>query len=120
MPGHENADGRLIVLERDNNQGLAAACKRAFTIPVPGRHAMLEKRQVLDVLNIRDRHRISLPARPGDFGLGDPFSFAYVTVEAVLPLGDGELAIVNDTNFGSTGRNAGLPDYSDFIVVDVD
>ncbi len=24
------------------------------------------------------------------------------------------------TNFGSTGRNAGLPDYSDFIVVDVD
>ena len=26
---------------------------------------------------------------------------------------------MNDTNFGSTGRNAGLPDYSDFIVVDV-
>ena len=24
---------------------------------------------------------------------------------------------VNDTNFGSTGRNAGLPDYSDFIIV---
>jgi hypothetical protein len=42
-----------------------------------------------------------------------------VTVEAVLPLGGGQLAIVNDTNFGSTGRNSGLPDYSDFIVVDV-
>ena len=81
---------------------------------------MLEKRQVLDLLNVRDPHRISLPGRPGDFGLGDPFSFPYVTVEAVLPLSGGELAIVNDTNFGSTGRNAALPDYSDFIVVDVD
>jgi hypothetical protein len=30
-----------------------------------------------------------------------------------------ELAIVNDTNFGSTGRNPALPDYSDFIRVRV-
>jgi hypothetical protein len=114
--GHD----KLIVLERDNNQGPAAAWKRAFTIPVPGRKGVLEKRQVLDLLNVRDPHRISLPGRPGDFGLGDPFSFPYVTVEAVLPLSGGELAIVNDTNFGSTGRNAALPDYSDFIIVDVD
>jgi hypothetical protein len=111
-------DDRLIVLERDNNQGPAAAWKRAFTIPVPGRRQVLEKRQVLDLLDIRDPHLISLPARPGDFGLGDPFAFPYVTVEAVLPLGGDELAIVNDTNFGSTGRNPGLPDYSDFIVVE--
>ena len=26
-------------------------------------------------------------------------------------------SVVNDTNFGSTGRNPSLPDYSDFIVV---
>lgn len=110
---------RLIVLERDNNQGPAADWKRAFTIPVPGRHAVLAKRQVVDLLAIRDPHRISLPARPGDFGLGDPFEFPYVTVEAVLPIGRDELAFVNDTNFGSTGRNPGLPDYSDFIVVEV-
>ena len=110
-------DDRLIVLERDNNQGPAAAWKRAFTIPVPGRHEALEKKQVVDLLALRDPHLISLPARPGDFGLGDPFSFPYVTVEAVLPLSGDELAIVNDTNFGSTGRNPGLPDYSDFIVV---
>jgi hypothetical protein len=43
----------------------------------------------------------------------------YVTVEAVLPLRGDRLAIVNDTNFGSTGRNAALPDYSDFIRVRV-
>lgn len=43
----------------------------------------------------------------------------YVTIEAVLPLGGQRLAIVNDTNFGSTGRNPELPDPSDFIVVRV-
>ena len=39
--------------------------------------------------------------------------------EPVLPVRGNRLAIVNDTNFGSTGRNPGLPDYSDFIVVRV-
>jgi hypothetical protein len=42
-----------------------------------------------------------------------------VTIEAVLPTGGDRLAIVNDTNFGSTGRNPSLPDYSDFIEVRV-
>ena len=49
----------------------------------------------------------------------NPFKFPYSTVEAVLPLTRNELAFVNDTNFGSTGRNANLPDYSDFIVLQV-
>ncbi|MGH3929236.1 MAG: hypothetical protein ACRDTF_04585, partial [Pseudonocardiaceae bacterium] len=79
----------------------------------------LAKRQVLDLLNLRDPAKISLPGRPGDIGLGDPFSMPYVTIESVLPLGGNRLAIVNDTNFGSTGRNPELPDPSDFIVVRV-
>ena len=51
--------------------------------------------------------------------MGDPFKMPYVTIESVLPLRGGRLAIVNDTNFGSRGRNPNLPDYSDFIIVDV-
>jgi hypothetical protein len=109
----------LIVLERDNFEGPAADWKRAFMIDVPGRREVIEKEQIVDLLNIRDPHEISLPARPGDFGLGDPFEFPYVTVEAVLPVGGDELAFVNDTNFGSNGRNPILDDYSDFIVVEV-
>jgi hypothetical protein len=109
----------IIVLERDNGQGPAAEWKRAFLIRTPGHHASIAKRQIVDLLAVRDPHLISLPARPGDFGLGDPFKFPYQTVEAVLPHGHGELAFVNDTNFGSMGRNPALPDYSDFIVVDV-
>jgi hypothetical protein len=111
-------DGRFVVLERDNGQGAAATWKRAFVTRLHG--AVLPRRQVVDLLYVADPARISLfGARPGDIGLGDPFSFPYQTVEAVLPRDDDELAIVNDTNFGSMGRNPALPDDSDFIEVKV-
>jgi hypothetical protein len=106
---------RFVSLERDNFQGPAAQHKRAFVYDLRSS----AKREVLDQLDIADPELISLPARTGDFGLGDPFKMPYLTIESVLPLGDDRLAIVNDTNFGSTGRNPSLPDYSDFIVVDV-
>ena len=111
--------GRFVSLERDNFQGAAAVHKRGFVVDLPrGRHASaVEKREVVNLLDLRDPALISLPARPGDLGLGDPFAMPYVTIESVLPLGRGRLAIVNDTNFGSTGRNPSLPDDSDFIVV---
>ena len=117
-------DGRRFVsLERDNFQGPAAMHKRAFV--VTPHSSALDKREVLDELDIADPAQISLrgPVRPGDYGLsehpGDPFKMPYVTIEAVLPVGGSQLAIVNDTNFGSTGRNPSLPDYSDFIRVRV-
>jgi glycerophosphoryl diester phosphodiesterase len=111
----------LVSLERDNDQGMAARWKRGFAIDLRDTNAdgTLAKRQVVDLLALRDPAGISLPGRPGDIGLGDPFSMPYVTIEAVLPIGGDRLAIVNDTNFGSTGRNPSLPDYSDFIQVRV-
>jgi hypothetical protein len=110
---------RLIALERDNFQGAAARHKQGFVVDLrrTADDGSLAKRPVLDLLDLADPALISLPGRPGDIGLGDPFSMPYVTIEAVLPIGGSRLAIVNDTNFGSTGRNANLPDYSDFIVV---
>ncbi|WP_028067690.1 esterase-like activity of phytase family protein [Solirubrobacter soli] len=111
---------QLIVTERDNGQGPAAAWKKAFVIDVPNNRPNIAKREIVDLLNINDKDGISNnPIRPGDFGLGNPFKFPYQTVEAVLPLSGNELAFVNDTNFGSTGRNPNLPDYSDFIIVKV-
>jgi hypothetical protein len=112
---------RFLVLERDNGEGPAAASKKVFVVDLDrvGATGFLEKEEVVDLLDVRDPDLISLPGRPGDFGLGDPFGMPYVTIESVLPLGRGRLAIVNDTNFGSRGRNPDLPDYSDFIVVDV-
>jgi hypothetical protein len=110
---------RLVSLERDNFQGLEAAHKQGFVVDLrrTADDGSLEKTPVVDLLDLADPALISLPGRPGDIGLGNPFSMPYVTIEAVLPLDRGRLAILNDTNFGSTGRNPALPDYSDFIVV---
>ncbi|MBI5104986.1 MAG: esterase-like activity of phytase family protein, partial [Solirubrobacterales bacterium] len=112
---------RLVALERDNFQGAAARHKQGFVVDLrrSAPDGTLAKRQVVDLLALRDPARISLPGRPGDLGLGDPFSMPYVTIEAVLPLRGDRLAIVNDTNFGSTGRNPSLPDDSDFVQVRV-
>jgi hypothetical protein len=118
-------DGRYVVLERDNFENVQARHKKAFVIDldVVGPDGFLVKREVLDLLDIGDPALISPPARPGDFGIATPadrtFKMPYVTIEAVLPEGRDRLAIVNDTNFGSRGRNSTLPDYSDFIGVRV-
>lgn len=110
-------DQRFVALERDNFQGPAAVHKQAFVVRLG---AQVTKRLVLDQLDIADPAGISLlDARPGDFGLGDPFKMLYQTIEAVLPEKGDALTIVNDTNFGSTGRSATLPDDSDFIRVQV-
>nr|MBA2440699.1 esterase-like activity of phytase family protein [Thermoleophilaceae bacterium] len=112
---------RLVALERDNGEGLAARHKRGFVVDLrrSGADGELVKREVVDLLHIADPALISPPARPGDVGIGDPFSMPYVTIESVLPVRGNRLVIVNDTNFGSRGRNPGLPDPSDFIVVRV-
>jgi glycerophosphoryl diester phosphodiesterase len=112
--------GRFVALERDNFQGTAAQHKQGFVVELAGdAGTTLPKRPVVDLLDLGDPALISLPGRSGDIGLGDPFAMPYVTIESVLPLRGDRLAIVNDTNFGSTGRNPALPDYSDFIVVRV-
>ena len=111
---------RLLVVERDFLQGERAQFEKVFVVDLrrEDSEGFLVKREVVDLLNIRDPNLISLPGRPGDYGLGDPFEFPYVTTESVLPLGGQRLAIVNDNNFGSVGgRKPSLPDYTDFITV---
>ena len=113
-------ENRFLVIERDNNQGAAAADKRIYLFDLRkfAPDGTLEKTLVLDLMNISDPAGISLPGRPGDIGLGTTFSFPYVTIEDVLPLDAERLLVVNDNNFPfSTGRNPALPDYDDFIVV---
>ncbi|CAA9485756.1 MAG: Putative transmembrane protein [uncultured Solirubrobacteraceae bacterium] len=112
---------RFIALERDNREGATARHKQGFAVDFDRRRpdGTLLRRRVVDLLDIADPRGISLPARPGDVGLGNPFAMPYVTIESVLPLGPDRLAIVNDTNFGSLGRNPQLPDYSDLVVLRV-
>ncbi len=111
---------RLLVIERDGGQGVDAQFKRIFVVDLRRTDAsgFLEKREVLDLLTIPDPTLLSLPARSGDIGLGDPFSFPFVTIESVLPLGGNRLLVINDNNFPfSTGRNPTQPDDTEFIIV---
>jgi glycerophosphoryl diester phosphodiesterase len=111
---------RLVLIEHENFA--TATVRRTLTVVDLRhiRHGMLRKRSVLDLRRIADPAGISLAhQRPGDIGLGNPFSYPYQTTESVLALGGTRVALVNDTNFGSHNRNPALPDESDFITVKV-
>jgi hypothetical protein len=113
---------RFILIERDDFQGADARQKKIYLIDLRrvGPDGYLEKRLVLDLLAIGDPGRISTPARPGEFGVGDPFSFPLQSVESLEVLGGERLLIANDNNFPfSDGRwiARDRPDDTELIVV---
>lgn len=113
---------RFVLIERDDAQGASARQKKVYLVDL--RHTdgdgFLEKRLVLDLLSIPDPERISLPARPGEYGVGDPFSFPLQSVESVEVLDCETLLVANDNNYPSSdGRWAGQdrPDDTELIIV---
>ena len=113
---------RLVLIERDDAQGAEARQKKVYLIDLRRVDAdgFLEKRLVVDLLRIRDPDGISLPARPGEFGVGDPFSFPLQSVESLEVLGGERLLIANDNNYPSSdGRWSARdrPDDTELIVV---
>jgi glycerophosphoryl diester phosphodiesterase len=115
---------RFLVIERDDFQGAEARQKKIYEIDIRrvDVDGYLEKRLVLDLLHIPDPQGISLPARPGEFGVGPVFSFPLQSVESLEVLGDERLLIANDNNYpGSDGRWTARdrPDDTELIVVRV-
>ncbi len=113
-------ENRFLVVESDDRQGREARFKKIFVVDMryTGEDGFLLKEEEVDLLSIRDPARISEPAREGDVGLSDPFSFPFRTVESVLPLGDGSLLVLNDNNYPSdAGRNPERPDDTEAIIV---
>ena len=113
---------RFVIIERDDAQGAEARQKRIYLVDLRrvDEEGFLEKRLVLDLLDIRDPAGISLPARPGEFGVGDPFSFSLQSVESLEVLGGERLLVGNDNNYpGSDGRwiARDRPDDVELIVV---
>jgi hypothetical protein len=116
-------DGRFLVIERDNEQGEEAHFKKVYLVDLArtASEGFLVKREVLDLLSIRDPGQISSPEREGDIGLGDPFSFPFQTIESILSLRDGRLLLLNDNNYPlSAGRNPDQPDDTETIIVRAD
>ena len=105
---------RLLVLERDNLRGDAAVFKRVYLVDLREVDAggFLVKREVADLLNLRDPSGISLPAAPGTIGLGDPFKFAFQNIESLLAPAPDRLVVLNDNNypFDTGGRDSDVDD----------
>lgn len=113
---------RFVLIERDDAQGADARQKKVYLVDLRRVDAQgfLEKKLVLDLLRIRDPDGISVPARPGEFGVGDPFSFPLQSVESLEVLGGERLLVASDNNYPfSDGRWTARdrPDDTELIVV---
>ena len=115
---------RFVLIERDGTQGEQARHKKVYLIDLRrvGADGYLEKRLVADLLRIRDPVGVSLPARPGEYGVGDPFMFPLVSVETVEVLDNERLLIASDNNYpGNDGRwiARDRPDDTELIIIRV-
>jgi hypothetical protein len=115
---------RFVLIERDDFQGADARQKKIYLIDLRrvDVQGFLEKRLVLDLLRIADPDGISLPARPGELGVGSTFSFPLQSVESLEVLGGERLLIANDNNYPfSDGRwvDRNKPDDTEMIIVRV-
>ncbi len=99
---------RFLIIERDNNQGDAAALKRIYLAERRG--PVLHKTLLVDLLDIANPRRLG--------GFGPVFRFPFVTIEDVALLDGRTIAVLNDNNFpGSAGRTPNVPDNNEFITV---
>jgi hypothetical protein len=116
-------DGRrLLLIERDNGMGPQSLVKRLVVTDLDRAAAdrTLPRRTAVDLMRIADPKGVSTPARPGEYGVGELFSFPLQSVESVLPLGGSRVLVANDNNFpGNDGRIPGHADDTELIVIDV-
>jgi hypothetical protein len=113
---------RVVVIERDAGSGLAALFRSVYLVDL--RHTdpqgFLRKTLVVDLTAIPDPDLVSLPPiHPGDVGLGDPFRVVCESVEAIHVISARRLLIGCDNNLPNAGRNPGLADDTELVVVAV-
>jgi glycerophosphoryl diester phosphodiesterase len=94
-------DDEYLVIERDNNQGEAAAFKKIFKVNLSevNDDGFVEKTEVVDLLNIADPNDLNNDGET-------TFTFPFVTIEDVLVLDETTILVANDNNFPfSIGRD---------------
>lgn len=128
LPGNLVSDAwaldqhRLVVIERDGGLGVTALFRRIYVVDLRrvGPDGFVDKVEAVDLTAIPDPALISLPEiHPGDLGLGDPFWVMCESVEAVHAIDGTRLLVGCDNNFPNKGRNPGLADDTELIVVEI-
>jgi hypothetical protein len=118
-------DREFLIIERDGGQGDAsdtrqtnpARFKKIFRIDLDdvGADGNLVKEEVADLMNIYDPRDVAGTGRTNTV-----FTFPFVTIEDVLVLDNSRLLVINDNNYpGSAGREFGVSDNDEFIVINV-
>jgi hypothetical protein len=116
-------DTQFLIIERDSGQGDAsdprftspARFKKIYKIDLQrvAANGMLIKEEVVDLMNIYDPRDVA-----GDGKAKTVFTFPFTTIEDVLVLDNNRLLVINDNNYpGSAGREFGVPDNNEFIVL---
>jgi glycerophosphoryl diester phosphodiesterase len=103
----------FVVIERDGNQGEAAAFKKIFKIDLADidSRGFVAKEEVVDLLNIADPNDLN-----GDGST--TFDFPFVTIEDLLVLDEDTLLVANDNNFPfSIGRG---PDIDNNEIIQIE
>ncbi|GAB2567709.1 glycerophosphoryl diester phosphodiesterase [Paractinoplanes abujensis] len=102
------ANGRFLIIERDNGQGATAVTKKIYEATARG--SVLDKRLVVDLMNVSNPRKLG--------GFGTTFTFPFQTIEDVVILDDRTIAVLNDNNFPfSTGRSATAADNNEWITI---
>ena len=112
----------LVLIERDAGLGVNALFRNVYEVDLRDVDAagFLDKELVVDLTKIPDPKLVSLPEiHPGDLGLGNPFWVMCESIEAIHPVAHDRIMLGCDNNIPNKGRNPGLADDNEFIVVDV-
>jgi glycerophosphoryl diester phosphodiesterase len=110
------------VIERDDQEGRLDAFKRVYELELGRPGELVTKRLVVDLMQLHDPDGISLPAAPGDVGLGERFALPFFTIECLALVDARHLLVGVDNNYPfSVGRHRGTsaPDDTELVLIEL-
>ncbi|MBW4468446.1 MAG: esterase-like activity of phytase family protein [Pegethrix bostrychoides GSE-TBD4-15B] len=105
-------DNEYLVIERDNNQGLAAKFKKIYKVDFSQQDdkGYVEKQEVADLLNIQDPDDLSQDGSP-------TYQMPFQTIEDLLVIDSQTILVANDNNYPfSVGRPPAI-DNNEIVVL---
>ncbi len=113
-------DAHGLVIERDGFEHAQATHKALFEVKLKGDGQPVQKRLAVDLLHIDNPYGVAAPME-GQLGLGEDFSFPFVTIEDVVVFDRRRIGVLNDNNYPfSAGRRPGQAEDTEFILIELE